>query len=453
MSTFPKDFIWGAATAAYQIEGAALEDGRGESIWDRFSRIPGTVLNGDNGDVACDHYHRYPEDINLMQELGIKAYRFSISWSRIFPNGDKVRNEAGFAFYDKLINSLLAAGIEPLVTLYHWDLPQALQENGGWANRSIIDSFAYYAGEVAKHFGDRVKKIATINEPWCVAWLGHGLGVHAPGIKDRAIAFKVAHHTVVAHGKAVLAMREVRNDLLLGPVINQAQYLAEDLNNPELVEAADILDAVQNRFWVDAIMKGAYPEILLTKFGSEWSDAILPGDMKIAKTKNDFIGINFYFDTPVRATDSAKTAQFDNSSLFDLNIDTTPRGELTDMGWPLTPNGLRDLMVRWHKEFGTNLPPIYITENGVAYPDGPGADGKVHDERRINYIRTHLDALSEAISLGAPVKGFYQWSLLDNYEWSLGYSKRFGIIHVDYQTQKRTIKDSGYWYRDFIAAQ
>jgi beta-glucosidase len=452
---FPDNFLWGAATAAYQVEGGAAEDGRGASIWDTFSHTPGNTLNGDTGDVACDHYHRYPQDIELMKEIGIKVYRLSFSWSRMFPAGDTVREERGFAFYDSLINSLLAAGITPYVTLYHWDLPQALEDKGGWRSRETIDAFAYYAAEVAKHFGDRVKHFAPINEPWCVAWLGHGLGVHAPGVKDRATAFKVAHHTVLAHAAAARAMRAVRSDLKIGPVVNHANYPADDLNDPELVRASEILDAVQNRWWMEAMFDGAYPQILIETYGSEITDAILPGDMELAKIESDWLGINYYFDTRVGKSDSSKPVQFDNSALLGLVVDSVPVQpveELTDMGWPITPAGLTNLLVRWSKQFSGVIPPIFITENGCAYGDGPGADGAVHDQRRIDYLAAHLAAMHDAISQGVVMGGYFQWSLMDNFEWSLGYEKRFGIIHVDYVTQKRTLKDSARWYSGVIAA-
>jgi beta-glucosidase len=450
MRQFPHNFLWGAATAAYQVEGAASEDGRGLSIWDTFSHTPGKTDNGDTGDIACDMYHRYPADIALMKDLGIKAFRLSLSWSRLFPNGDEVREDRGFAFYDNLINELISNGITPYITLYHWDLPQALEDKGGWRSRETVDAFGKYAAAVAEHFGDRVKHFAPINEPWCVAWLGHGLGVHAPGISDRPTAFKVAHHTVIAHATAVNAMRGVRGDLKIGPVLNQANYPADDPSDPNQAHASAILDAVQNRWWMDAIFYGKYPQILVDEFGSEFLDAILPGDMELAQTKNDWLGINYYFDTRVGASDSAKTVEFDNSAFLGLTIDSTPKGDLTDMGWPITPDGLTNMLVRWQKEFGSRLPQIFITENGCAYPDGPDATGKINDLRRISYLDKHLNALLDAIDQGVNVGGYFQWSLLDNFEWSLGYQKRFGIVFVDYESQKRTPKESAYWYSNVI---
>ncbi|CAN2169719.1 BglB Beta-glucosidase/6-phospho-beta-glucosidase/beta-galactosidase [Candidatus Nanopelagicaceae bacterium] len=451
MATFPKDFIWGAATSSYQIEGAAYEDGRGLSIWDTFCKTPGKVANGDTGDVANDHYHRYLEDIALMKELGLKSYRFSFAWPRVFPNGDGVREERGFAFYDRLIDALLEAGIEPLATLYHWDLPQALQDKGGWTNRDIVKAFADYSTAVVEHFGDRVKKWTPINEPWVVSWLGYGIGIHAPGVKDRKSAFAAAHHTVLAHVASTHAMRAVRNDILTGPVLNQANSIADDPKDPVQAHALAIADAHQNTFWMDAFMKGSYPQILLDTYGDELASVIKPGDLESATVKNDFIGINYYFDNYIHPSKGGGNQWHSIAGLFGLDIDETAPGPLTDMGWPLTPFGLKNLLVRWHKEYGNALPDLFITENGVAYDEGISEDGKCHDQRRIDYLSTHLAAVAGAIAEGSPVKGYYQWSLMDNFEWALGYEKRFGIVHVDFDTQKRTIKDSGYWYKDVIA--
>ena len=451
MANFPQDFIWGAATSSYQIEGAANIDGRGQSIWDTFSKTPGKVANGDTGDVANDHYHRYLEDIALMKELGLKSYRFSFAWPRMFPNGDGVREERGFAFYDRLINALLDAGIEPLATLYHWDLPQALEDKGGWTNREIVQAFADYSTAVVEHFGDRVKKWTPINEPWVVSWLGYGIGIHAPGVKDRRAAFAAAHHTVLAHVASTKAMRAVRSDISTGPVLNQANSIADDPNEPIQKHALDIADAHQNRFWMDAFMKGSYPQILLDEYGDELTSVIKPGDLESATIKNDFIGINYYFDNFIHPSKGGANQWHSIAGLFGLDIDETAPGPLTDMGWPLTPSGLTKLLVRWHKEYGSALPDLYITENGVAYDEGISEDGKCHDQRRIDYLQSHLSAVADAIAQGSPVKGYYEWSLMDNFEWALGYEKRFGIVHVDFDTQKRTIKDSGFWYRDQIA--
>ena len=461
VAQFPIDFRWGAATAAYQVEGAAYEDGRGLSIWDTFCKTPGKVHNGETGDVACDHYHRFESDIAMMKELGLKNYRMSLSWPRLFPNGDEVREERGFAFYDRLIAALLAADITPLVTLYHWDLPQALEDKGGWVNRETVDAFGKYATAVAEHFGDRVKSFSPINEPWVVAWLGYGIGYHAPGRASRAEAFAAAHHTVIAHATAVNAMRAVRSDLKIGPVVNQGNYISDDPSDPVLSHMQDFFDAYHNRFWMDAFFHGTYPEVLMEKFGDELRAVIKPGDMELAQVKNDFLGINYYNDSRVGhaqevTSTSKKSLEKDDApqdlpALFGFTNNGEFPGEKTDMGWPITPDGLRKLLVRWTTELGDRCPDLYITENGCAYDDEPGADGEVHDERRISYLKAHITSIANAIKEGAPVKGYYQWSLMDNFEWALGYAKRFGIVHVDYKTQKRTPKDSAKWYSEVIA--
>ena len=322
--SFPDDFLWGAATSSYQIEGAANEDGRGASIWDIFSKTPGKVAKGDTGDIANDHYHLFPHDIALMKEIGLQGYRFSLAWPRMFPNGDGAREERGFDFYDRLIDGLLAAGIEPLATLYHWDLPQALQDKGGWVNREIVKRFADYSTAVVERFGDRVKKFTPINEPWVVAWLGYGTGVHAPGIRDRASAFAAAHHTVLAHAASTDAMRAVRSDIFTGPVLNQANYVPDDTNDSVQSHAADILDAVQNRFWMDAFMKGQYPEILMKEFGKELEAVVRDGDLKAATVKNDFIGVNFYCDSRVGAPVEGVDTGHAVSGLLGLSIDESP---------------------------------------------------------------------------------------------------------------------------------
>lgn len=450
--SFPQNFIWGAATAAFQVEGASKADGRGPSIWDTFCDTPGKVANGDNGEIACDHYHRFEEDIAIMKEMGIKSYRFSFAWPRLFPQGDSVREERGFAFYDRLINALIKAGIEPLGTLYHWDLPQPLQDKGGWADRQILDAFEFYARAIAEHFGDRVKKFSPINEPWVVSWLGYGIGVHAPGHASRKEAFASAHHTVIAHARAVKTMKEVRPDLLIGPVLNQANFPVDDANDPVQVEANDVMDAQQNRWWMDAFYKGEYPQILLERFGDEIKPLIHPGDMELAQIKNDFIGINYYFDNRIGSNKDSAEKFYDLSNVFDLDVDMAMHGEKTDMGWPITPEGLYNLLTRWKRELGDHCPDLYITENGCAYGDGPNEDGVINDQRRIKYLDLHLAAARDAIRDGAPLKGYYQWSLLDNFEWAFGYEKRFGIVHVDFTTLKRTIKESGHWYARQIAS-
>jgi beta-glucosidase len=446
---FPKEFKFGVATSSYQIEGATNEDGRGESIWDRFSSIPGKVADGDTGAIACDHYHRYPEDIKLIKDLAVDAYRFSFAWPRLFPKGDGVRAQKGFDFYDRLVDGLLENGITPFATLYHWDLPQSLEDKGGWPSREILKPFEDYAYAIGEHFGDRIKHFSPINEPWVVSWLGYGIGIHAPGKKSRKDAIRASHHTVVAHNLASNALHKVVKEVKVGPVLNQYLPILDDFTNPESIKAAKVIDANQNTFWIDGIFKGEYSPEVLKYYGDDLSEAIMPGDLSPAK--NEWLGINYYSNIRVGQTipKSDKTNPF-VEMIAGVSIDSSPEGELTDMGWPINPSGIAALTLRWKRELGEKCPPIFITENGAAYPDEPGADGAVHDSKRIKYLEKHLAALSSAIELGAPVAGYFQWSLMDNFEWAEGYRKRFGIVHVDYQTQKRTIKDSGIWYRELI---
>ena len=450
MSSFGKDFIWGAATAAYQIEGAHDLDGRGVSIWDTFSRIPGKVANGDTGDVACEFYHLYPQDIAIMQELGIKHFRMSLAWSRMFPNGDAVRNQKGFDFYDRVIDALLEAGIEPNVTLYHWDLPQPLEDQGGWPTRVVLDPFEDYARAVGEHFGDRVKRWAPINEPWCVSWLGYGLGLHAPGITDFSKAIAAAHHTVVAHNRATKALHETVRDVLVGPVLNQALPDVDDITDPFQLNAAEVLDMNQNTFWMNAILRGEYPEKAYEVYGDRLRSVIQPGDLDVQPI--EWLGVNFYTNARIghQIEGSTQMKQRIVSTLIGASIESTPVGPLTDMGWPITPQGIGDLLVRWTREYPAELPQLFISENGCAYDDGPGADGRVRDDRRIDYLSRHIASVERAIKRGANVGGYYEWSLLDNYEWALGYEKRFGMVHVDYQSQVRTPKDSAHWYAGVI---
>ena len=444
MSKFPHDFLWGVATSSYQIEGAAYEDGKGLSIWDTFCKVPGVIANGDHGDVANDHYHLYKSDVALMKEMGVGGYRFSFSWPRMFPNGDGVKEEHGFAFYDRLIDELLEKGIAPWATLYHWDLPEALSQKGGWTNRDIVNRFGEYAHAVGERFGDRIKNFFPINEPWVVSWLGYGIGIHAPGRKSRAEAFAAAHHTVLSHYAAFDALKAL--GLNVGPVQNQSQFVPDDSNNEYQKNAADVLDAVQNRFWMDAYYKGTYPELIWQRFGKELEDVVKPGDLRVVD--NDFLGLNYYNNS--RVGNEVKNSGDLYAVLLDVHADTSSRGPVTEMGWQITPEGLTNLPLRWHQEFGSKIPAIYITENGCAYGDLPDANGEVKDVKRIDYLQKHLSALGNAIENGAPVKGYFQWSLMDNFEWALGYEKRFGIVYVDFKTQQRIIKNSGKWYMDVI---
>ena len=450
MSSFPSDFIWGAATAAYQIEGAHDVDDRGPSIWDTFSRIPGKVVNGDTGDIACDFYNRYPEDIRMMQELGIKHFRMSIAWARLFPNGDAVRNPKGFDFYDRVIDALLSAGIEPNVTLYHWDLPQSLGDLGGWADRSVLEPFAEYAGAVGSHFGDRVKRFAPINEPWCVSWLGHGLGLHAPGETDFSRAIAAAHHTVVGHNLATKALHDTVTNALVGPVLNQTMPDVDDITDPFQMRAASVLDMNQNTFWMNAILKGEYPELAYEIYGDDLRSVVHEGDLEVQPI--EWLGVNFYSNARIghRVDGPAQMKQSIVSKLIGATMESKPMGPLTDMGWPITPQGIGDLLVRWTREYPDQLPRLFISENGVAFDDGPDESGRVADQRRIDYLNAHIGSVQRAIERGADVGGYYVWSLLDNFEWALGYEKRFGIVHVDYQTQVRTPKDSARWYSQVL---
>lgn len=448
--SFSKDFLWGVATAAYQIEGAAAEDGRGPSIWDTFCDTPGKVANSDSGKVANDHYHRYVEDVQLMKQLGVNAYRLSISWTRLFPKGDSQRNEKGFEFYNKLIDELLSNGIEPVITLFHWDLPQPLQDVGGWANRATVDAIEFYAGEVAKAFGDRVKRFAPINEPWVFSWLGYGMGYHAPGLSDYRLAIRASHHTVVAHNRMLKAIKAVRPDALVGPVLSQTIPDIDDYTDPKQMRAAQAVDATQNLFWMDAFFKGQYPDLVWELYGDDLKEVVLEGDLEVVD--NDWLGVNYYNNArighEVAADHETRFRVIDK--LLGYAVEGQTSGEETDMGWPITPHGIGSLLVRWTREYGDLVPQMFITENGVAYSDGPAADGHIHDERRIKYINDHLLSVRDAIDRGADVGGYFAWSMMDNFEWAMGYGMRFGLIWVDFENQQRIIKDSGHWYRKTI---
>ena len=429
--TFPHNFLWGAATASYQIEGAWNEDGKGESIWDRFSHTPGKVKNDGTGDVACDHYHRFEEDIALMRRLGLKAYRFSTSWSRILPSGRGRINPKGLDFYDRLVDSLCAANIEPFLTPYHWDLPQALQDEGGWANRNTCYAFADYATIMVKRLGDRVKYWATFNEPGVVAFEGNLNGGHAPGIQDPNTAYQVSHHLLVAHGYALQAMRAANPKINAGIVLNL--WMADAAtNSPEDVAAADTAWERSETLFLDPLFKGCYPTSTYDLIG-ENMPKIQDGDMALIAQNLDYLGVNFYSRNLVAA---------------DGNIEPVPGSEYTEMGWEVCAPALRRMLVKINNNY--HLPPIYITENGAAFNDEVSADGKVHDERRLDYLKNHFIQTRLAMQDGVDVRGYMVWSLFDNFEWAEGYNKRFGIIRVDYENQKRTIKDSGEWYAQVI---
>ena len=390
-----------------------------------------------------------------MKELGVKAYRFSIAWPRLFPQGDSVREERGFDFYNRLIDALVAAGIEPMVTLYHWDLPQALEDRGGWANRQTAYAFADYAAACANAFGDRVSTWITLNEPWCVSWLSYSMGIHAPGKKDYRAAVAAAHHTSLAHGLATRSLKAVNPAFKVGLTVNMTNYINESPGDPVVDEVIDLLDGNYNRWWVGGLQNGEYPATLLAAYGDLVDGVILPGDMDLVRCENEFLGVNYYRDEFVASARREDLPLRDRAYMpFDqrVNLSLPERftGKLTDIGWPVTPHGMKELVLRIHRQW-PGVKAMYITENGCAYGDGPDANGVVNDQRRIDYLRAHLSEVSKAIEEGAPVKGYFAWSLLDNYEWAEGYSQRFGIIHVDYATQRRTIKASGYEYRKIIA--
>jgi len=449
--SFPEDFNWGTATASYQIEGAFADGGRTPSIWDTFSKTPGKVVNADNGDVACDHYHRYQEDIQIMKDLGIQSYRFSLAWPRIIPGGTGAAGKHGIDFYDRLIDALLEAGIQPTATLYHWDLPQSLQDKGGWANRDIVGQFADYATLAAESFGDRVSNWITINEPWCVTWLGNFWGVHAPGLKDLDTSIAVAHHTALAHAEATRALRAVHPEIRSGITLNMTNYRVSDESNPELLQLRDYWDSNINRWWLDSQLHGTYPENLVEFYGDKLEKVVKPGDMDLVKIDSEFLGINYYSDSFLATPTEEQVQKNEGTFVFPINSDGTPPGPLTDMGWPITPKGLEDLLVRIHKDWPEFID-IAITENGVAYPDGPDENGVVTDDRRVDYLLSHLKSVGAAIEQGVPVKSYYYWSLLDNFEWAEGYAKRFGIVHVNFETLQRTPKLSASVYSKVIAS-
>lgn len=451
MSSFPDDFNWGVATSSYQIEGAAHLDGRGPSIWDTFCRTPGKVVNAENGDVACDHYHRYPEDVAIMKQLGVNSYRFSLAWPRMFPNGDSAREERGFAFYDRLIDELLEAGIEPTATVYHWDLPQALEDQGGWANRETAHRFADYAAASVERFGDRISKWITINEPWCVAWLGYMSGVHAPGVRDLDSALAAAHNTAIAHGLATRAMKAVNSSIRTGIAVNMTNYRVDEGASSEVHELAELMDAQLNRWWIDAYTTGQYPKVLVEHHGERLAKLIQPGDAEILKVETDFLGINYYSDSFLtNPDDESHPAMKFGPFPFPQREKGNAPAPYTDMGWPVTPAGLKDLLVRIKNDWPETAD-IAITENGAAYDEEPDEHGEVKDDRRVAYLTAHIENVAAAIESGVPVKSYFAWSLLDNFEWAEGYAKRFGIVHVNFDTLERTLKNSALAYREIIA--
>lgn len=440
MTHFPTNFLWGAATAAYQIEGAWNADGKGESIWDRFAHTPGKVRNADTGDVACDHYHRWAEDIALMRALGLRAYRLSIAWTRILPDGHGRINQAGLDFYQRLVDGLLAANITPFITLYHWDLPQSLQDEGGWTARATAEAFAEYADVVTGVLGDRVRHWITHNEPWCASFLGHQTGEHAPGLTSWPAAITAAHHLLLGHGWAVPAIRRNVPDAQVGLVnILSPAYPASP--SPADAEAARRYDGYFNRWFLDPLYGRDYPADMVRDYARYFPDGLTfvhPDDMAAIAAPTDFLGVNYYSRYIARADTPAN-----------LPPTLIPSAERTEMGWEVCAEPLFDVLMRLHLTYQPRA--FYITENGCSFGDAPDSAGRIRDERRIHYLQRHFAQAERALALGVPLKGYFVWSLMDNFEWAHGYAQRFGLTWVDYATGQRLPKDSAHWYRQVIA--
>lgn len=434
MPAFPDDFVWGVATSSFQIEGAARADGKGPSIWDSFCRVPGVIVDHSNGDMACDHYHRWSDDLDLIASLGVDAYRFSVSWPRVRPGGTGAWNTKGMDFYERLVDGLLLRGIQPYLTLNHWDLPDELQAGGGWANRDTVQRFVDYAIGISARLGDRVSAITTHNEPWVMATLGHETGEFAPGIRNRSTAMQVAHHLLVSHGLALQGVRAQGCKARLGIVLNLSPVQPATASAADLARA-HLEDGRLLRWYMDPLFKRSYPADVLEFLGPDAPQA-QPGDMATIATPMDFLGLNYYSRQVVSA-----------QGPWDVH---SGGHALTDMGWEVYPQGLTELLLRVHRDYP--VPPLYVTENGGAFQDHP-VHGRVPDPERIDYITRHIAAVADAMGQGVPMAGYMVWSLLDNFEWASGYAKRFGIVHVDYDTQRRTLKDSALWYRGFLASQ
>ena len=431
---FPADFVWGVATSSFQIEGATAVDGRGESIWDRFCRQPGAIADASDGSIACDHFHRMEADLDLIADLGVNCYRFSIAWPRVQPLGSGAWNPAGLAFYERLVDGLQQRGIQAFATLNHWDLPQALQETGGWANRDTVHRFVDYARHVQAHLGDRLAGLTTHNEPWVVAVLGHEQGVFAPGIKSRKTAIQVAHHLLLSHGLAMQALRADGAKEQLGIVLNLSPATPATAM-PEDIAAAQMADARGRRWYTDPLFKGCYPDEVLAELGAD-APQVEAGDMAAIAQPMDYLGVNYYMRSVVSASGEPWNA--------------AARGlPVSDMDWEIYAPGLTDLLCLLHHDYPA-LPPLYVTENGGAFKDDQIARGRVQDDDRIAYLQTHIAAVAAAMDKGVRMAGYMVWSLMDNFEWASGYLKRFGIVHVDYASQVRTPKASAEWYRDFL---
>jgi len=431
--------LWGAATSSFQIEGGASQDGKGSSIWDTFCRTPGKILDQSNGDVACDHYNRIESDVSMMKGLGFDAYRFSIAWARIFPQGTGAVNTAGLDFYDRLTDELLKKGIKPFPTLYHWDLPQALQDLGGWTHPNISEWFAEYANVVVRRLGDRIQDWTTLNEPHVFTWLGYGVGVHAPGHTSKQEYAQSIRGALLAHGRAALAIRAVNSNLRVG--IANCWPIVQPLNDAQL-DAARNLDQINNRIWFDPIIHGTVPAYAQKVLGAQ-GVTITTEDLKVIHQKLDFVGINYYMRLLAYAGK-------DPNRPFIMEHPRYEGAQITDIGWEVYPDGLRQVLAIMRNDYG-NLP-VYITENGASYDTGVSEDGGVHDEKRVDYYRRHLNSLQDAVREGSAVEGYFAWSFMDNFEWSHGYMQRFGLVYVDYANNgKRILKDSALWYKDYIS--
>ncbi|MFE2181021.1 GH1 family beta-glucosidase [Streptomyces sp. NPDC059455] len=437
LTALPHDFLWGTATSAYQVEGAVAEDGRSPSIWDTFSHTPGKVAGDDHGDVACDHYHRWRQDIGLMKRLGTNAYRLSIAWPRVVPGGDGPVNAKGLAFYDELIDGLLDAGITPSVTLYHWDLPQVLQDRGGWPERDTAEHLAAYASVVADRLGDRVHHWTTLNEPLCSAWIGHLEGVMAPGLTDLTAAVRASYHLLLGHGLAAQAIRAAAPRAEVG-IVNNLNTVEAATDRPEDQAAARRMDGHTNRWWLDPVHGRGFPADMREVYGVELPER--PGDLETIAAPLDWLGLNYYF--PATVTDDP------NGPAPHARAVRRPDVPRTGMDWEIDAGGIETLLLRLTGEYGARK--LYVTENGSAYPDAVRPDGTVDDPERQDYLVQHLAACASAVRKGAPLAGYFAWSLLDNFEWAYGYDKRFGLVHVDYRTQVRTIKGTGHRYAEII---
>ena len=440
---FPAHFLWGAATASYQIEGAVREDGRGASIWDDFAATPGKTYRGQSGEIASDHYHLVEEDADLMRQLGLGAYRFSIAWPRILPEGRGAINAAGLDFYDRLVDTLLARGIQPYATLYHWDLPSPLERVGGWLNRATAYAFADYAEIVTRRLGDRVAHWITLNEPWCSAYLGYGTGVHAPGLHNRQAAIDAAHHLLLGHGLAVPRMRaQLATGRHVGITLLLNQIYGAD-ERAETVRDMELANQFSNSWFLDPIYYGAYPRRFFENMGLN-PPPIQNGDLEIIAAPLDFLGVNTYSRILIRGAQTQPLADRCEA------VSPVPNACYTDMGWEIYPHGLRDLLVDVARNYPVGK--LYVTENGAAFPDVWDGSDTISDPRRVSYLHSYITACAEAIEQGAPLCGYFVWSLMDNFEWTEGYTKRFGIVYIDYSTRQRVIKESGHWYATLLQA-